>query len=358
LMLESPLQILMPDSSNETGLTYADAGVSIAAQDEAIARLARHARSTFRPEVLTDVGLFGAAFSAKFQGIEDPVLISSTDGVGTKLKYHYRFGTHRKAGVDLVATCINDIICAGAEPLFFLDYIACNRVEPAVIEELVAGMSEGCLISGCSLIGGEIAEMRDTYREGEYDLAGFGVGVVSRERMLPSSQVAEGDTIIGIPSSGLHCNGFSLARKVLDRLFEGAWSEVSGELGCSPEVEVTRPCRIYAAEAKALLESGFAKAMAHISGGGLLDNLPRVMPKGLGAVIETGSLPKLAVFHIISESGPVEQREMFRTFNMGIGLAVVVESRLCARCIELLDSISPGARPIGRVCRVPGVQLV
>ncbi len=339
-------------------LTYASSGVSIDAQDEAIKRLAPFARSTFNENVLTDVGLFGAAFNADFAGIENPVLVSSTDGVGTKLKYAYKFGSHKNAGYDLVSTCINDIICTGARPLFFLDYIAVNKVVPDVIEELVAGMSEACLESECSLIGGEIAEMRDTYRTGEYDLAGFAVGVVAKAKMLPQKDISEGDVVLGVPSSGIHCNGFSLVRKALETLPEDSWSKFDGELGCTPAEEVTRRSRIYWAEAKALYESAAVKALAHISGGGLSDNLPRVLPDGLGAKIFTNVLEIPPVFTMIERLGNVERKEMFRTFNMGTGLAVVVSKDGVDECLRAISNFGSRALAIGEVTAGSGVDLV
>lgn len=345
-----------PDSGER--LTYANSGVDIDAQDEAIRLLAPHARSTFNENVLTDVGLFGAAFGAAFGEMKEPVLVSSTDGVGTKLKYAYRFGTHSNAGYDLVSTCINDIICTGAKPLFFLDYIATHKVVPAVIEELVAGMADGCRESECSLIGGEIAEMRDTYTEGEYDLAGFAVGVVDRANLLPRKDIVEGDEIIGIPSSGIHCNGFSLVRKAFESLHHDEWLELDEELGRSPMQEVTRRSRIYWREAKVLYNVIGVKALAHISGGGLLDNVPRVLPEGFGAEIDISSLNIPPIFTKIERLGAVEQKEMFRTFNMGTGLAIIVSKDFSDMCIQEITNIGSRAAIIGRVTAGSGVVLV
>ncbi|MCD6119635.1 phosphoribosylformylglycinamidine cyclo-ligase [bacterium] len=342
---------------DDQSLTYAEAGVSIDAQDKAIDLLKPHARSTFRPEVLTDVGAFGAAFSASFENVDDPVLVSSTDGVGTKLKYAYRFGTHRNAGIDLVSTCVNDIICAGASPLFFLDYIGLNKVIPEVIEEIVSGISEGCRESGCALIGGEIAEMRDTYASGEYDLVGFATGVVARKKMLPRSDIAAGDQIIGISSSGIHCNGYSLARRVFAEIADEEWHKHDDELGCSLMSEVTRPARIYASEAKALFDGGNVKALVHISGGGLRDNIPRVIPQGLGAKIHRDKLAVPPIFKRIAHLGPVDEAEMFRTFNMGTGLAIIVSKEEVQAHLDLLKGFDAQVRVIGEIADGFGVEL-
>ena len=339
-------------------LTYASSGVDIDAQDEAIRRLTPHARATFTANVLSDVGQFSAAFKGSFPGMAEPVLVSSTDGVGTKLKYSSRFAAYRNAGVDLVSTCINDIVCSGATPLFFLDYIGINKVVPGVIEELVKGMSDACIESGCSLIGGEIAEMPDIYAEGEFDLVGFAVGVVDKAAMLPRHDIVEGDAIIGLASSGLHCNGLTLARKALESIPEADWHTIDTEIGCSLAEEVTKPARIYAREARALLESGCVKAFAHISGGGIVDNIPRVLPKNLGAIIDGSSFPTPPIFAIIARLGRVDQHEMYRVFNMGIGFAAVVPSSEVESCMTLLSSFGAQAYPIGMVKGGSGVILV
>ena len=349
---------LKSNSERDEPLTYAKAGVDIDAQDEAIRRLTPHARSTFGPQVLTDVGLFGAAFKADFADYKEPVLISSTDGVGTKLIYAYKFGAHSSAGYDLVSTCINDIICAGAKPLFFLDYIATHKVVPEVIESLVEGMAEACRESQCSLIGGEIAEMRDTYREGEYDLAGFAVGVVDKAKMLPRPDISVGDVLIGIKSSGIHCNGFSLVRKALERVSEDEWAKFDDELGCTLKEEVTRRSRIYRQEADALTQIDGLKALAHISGGGLLDNIPRVLRAGLGAKIQPDLLDIPAIFTKIARLGRVERKEMFRTFNMGTGIVAIVSKDRADMCLSVLSKIGAGARFIGEVTPGEGVLLV
>jgi phosphoribosylformylglycinamidine cyclo-ligase len=304
-------------------MTYAAAGVDIDAATEAKRRIRRIARSTFTPGVLTDIGSFGALFRLAPLGYRDPLLVSSCDGVGTKLKVAFMTGIHNTVGYDLVSHCVSDIMVQGARPLFFLDYIACGGLKPEVVEQLIDGLARGCLETGCALVGGETAEMPDFYAPGEYDLAGFIVGVVERDRLIDGSTIVPGDRLLGLPSAGLHTNGYSLARKLFfDRLGFGPRDEVP-ELGASVAEVLLAPHRSYFRAVEPLLNAAVIKGMAHITGGGITDNLPRILPEKACARIERDSWPVLPVFEYIRDKGAVEEAEMYRTFNMGIGLILV-----------------------------------
>jgi phosphoribosylformylglycinamidine cyclo-ligase len=304
-------------------LTYRAAGVDIDAGDEAVRRIAPLARRTLRPEVLGGIGGF-ASFVRVPSGFTEPVLVSSTDGVGTKLKVAFAADRHDTVGIDLVAMGVNDVLVHGAEPLYFLDYIATARIDPARIEEIVRGVVAGCEQSGCALVGGETAEMPDLYAPGEYDLAGFVVGVAERARIIDGTTVAAGDLVLGLASSGLHSNGYSLARRIVfdvlglhtDALFPGTGRTVADEL--------LEPTRIYVRPVLAAVRRHAVHAMAHVTGGGITGNLPRVLPEGRRAVIHRSAWDVPAVFRTLQEAGRVADAEMFRTFNMGIGFLLVV----------------------------------
>lgn len=319
-------------------IDYETSGVSIAAQDEAIAAFKALVEKTHGPEVLAGVGAFGAAFAPDLSGFTQPVFVSSTDGVGTKVRLHARFGTHAWAGRDLVCAVLNDVLCSGARPLFFLDYLACHKVVPAVERELVGAMARACGEIGCALIGGEIAEMGTTYHPGEYDLAGFGIGIVDRQRMLGAQRVEEGDVLIGLSSSGIHCNGFSLVRKVWEGLPDEKWLEPRPELEGNLRDVVLAPTRCYAREMAELGQLFPLKAAAHISGGGLIDNLPRIIPEGLSARVARRSISVPPVFSLLAREGPVAAEEMWHVFNMGIGFVLVASSKdageMLYRCRE------------------------
>jgi len=289
-------------------LTYREAGVDIDAGDELVERIKPHVRRTFRPEVLGDIGGFGALFAVP-RGYADPVLVSGTDGVGTKLKVAFATGRHDTIGIDLVAMCVNDVAVSGAEPLFFLDYFASGKLDVAVAEAVVRGIAEGCRQAGCALIGGETAELPGMYAEGEYDLAGFAVGIVERGKILDGARVRPGDVVIGVASSGLHSNGYSLARRVLS-------------IETDAEALLT-PTRIYVRAMRAALGAGDVKAFAHITGGGLVENPPRILADGLVMRLDERSWPELPVFAQIAAGG-VARAEMRRTFNCGLGLVAVV----------------------------------
>jgi phosphoribosylformylglycinamidine cyclo-ligase len=321
--------------------TYREAGVDIDTGDEFVERIKPHVRATFRPEVLTDLGGFGGLFRFDGSRYQDPVLVSGTDGVGTKLKIAFLMDKHDTVGIDLVAMCVNDIAVNGAEPLFFLDYFATGKLSLNRAEAVVRGIAEGCRQAGCALIGGETAEMPSFYPDGEYDLAGFAVGVVDRPKMIDGHLIEPGDVVVGLASTGVHSNGFSLVRKVLlerDGLkVHDVLPEMSRPLG---EV-LLEPTRIYAKQILTLAQAVPIKGIAHITGGGITDNLPRVIPRRCGARIMRGSWPVLPIFQAIQERGRVAIEEMYRVFNMGIGLILVVASadvdRLLAKAAELGD---------------------
>jgi phosphoribosylformylglycinamidine cyclo-ligase len=338
-------------------LTYRQAGVDIEAGDEAVRRIAPLARTTLRPEVLAGIGGFGA-FVEVPRRYREPVLVSSTDGVGTKLKVAFRANRHDTVGIDLVAMGVNDVLVHGAEPFFFLDYIGTSRVEPARVEAIVRGVAEGCRQAGCALVGGETAELSDLYAAGEYDLAGFAVGVVERSRLLDGSRVRPGDVVIGLGASGLHANGYSLARRIVfDVLKLGLDDELPGTAR-TVEEELLEPTRIYARPVLALLERVDVHAMAHITGGGLTGNVPRVLPEGCRAVIHRSAWKVPPVFETLKMAGRVDDAEMFRTFNMGVGYVLVVAA---ADADAVLGSEVLGPWPVLRIGEVMagprGVEL-
>ncbi len=304
-------------------LTYKDAGVDIDEGDRFVGLIAPMARETFKRGVLADIGSFGALFEIDLNKYTHPVLVSSTDGVGTKLKVAFMMDKHDTVGIDLVAMGVNDILTLGAEPLFFLDYFATGRLNPERAAEVVKGIANGCKLAGCSLIGGETAEMAGFYADGEYDLAGFAVGVVERADIVDGSGVTEGDVLIGLPSSGLHSNGYSLARKVFFEKLKWTVDSYVAELQCTLGEELLSPTKIYVETVLRLLREAKIKAMAHITGGGLAGNLSRVLPKGLSAVIDSRSWEVKPIFVIIQKIGNVPLEEMRRTFNMGIGFVIV-----------------------------------
>jgi phosphoribosylformylglycinamidine cyclo-ligase len=329
-------------------LTYRAAGVNIEAGDEAVRRIARLAARTQRPEVLGGIGAF-AAFCRVPAGYQEPVLVSSTDGVGSKLKVAFLAGRHDTVGIDLVAMGVNDLLVHGAEPFYFLDYLAVHRVEPDRVEAIVAGIAAGCSQAGCALVGGETAEMPDFYAPGEYDLAGFAVGVVERSRIITGAEVAPGDRVLGLASSGLHSNGYSLARAVVfDRLGLKVDDVIPG-VGRSVADELLAPTRIYVKPVLGLLRALPVRAMAHVTGGGITENLPRVLPEGCRALIRRSSWPAPAIFSVIQEAGRVEEAEMRRTFNMGIGYLVVVRPEDAEPARALLGAAGEAVFEIGEI---------
>lgn len=329
--------------------TYRDAGVDIDAGDEFIDRIKPLVRSTFRPEVLTDLGGFGGLFRLQAKKFEDPVLVSGTDGVGTKLKIAFLMDRHETVGIDLVAMCVNDIAVSGAEPLFFLDYFATGKLAVPKAEAVLKGIAEGCRQAGCALIGGETAEMPSMYADGEYDLAGFAVGVVDKPKIIDGRTIEPGDVLIGLASTGLHSNGYSLARRVL---FEQAkltvisrLSELDRPVG---EVLLT-PTRIYAKQILALIQECPIKGIAHITGGGITENLPRVFPPGVRAQVRRSAWKVPPIFDVIAKLGAVARDEMYRVFNMGIGLILVVPSDGGDTVIQRATALGDRAHRIGRI---------
>ena len=304
-------------------LTYKDAGVDIDAGEQTVEMIKDHCRSTVIPGVLSGIGGFGGLFSLKESGFEDPVLVSGTDGVGTKLKLAFALDIHDTVGIDAVAMCVNDVVCSGARPLFFLDYLATGRLEPGKAAAVIGGIAEGCRQAGCALIGGEMAEMPGFYADGEYDIAGFCVGAVERARIIDGGAVRPGDAVLGLPSSGVHSNGFSLVRKAAEAAGLD-WAQHIPELGAALGRALLEPTRIYAKQALALIGEFEVRALAHITGGGLEGNIVRVLPGGAGLDIDWAAWPRHKIFDVIQNAGGIEEEEMRRVFNLGVGLAVIV----------------------------------
>ncbi len=342
---------------------YKRAGVNIEAGDAAVERMKKHVQRTFRPEVMTELGGFGGLFGLDKDKYKKPVLVSGTDGVGTKLKLAFAMDRHDTIGVDAVAMCVNDIIVQGAEPLFFLDYLACDQVIPEKIEAIVSGIADGCAQAGCALIGGETAEMPGMYAAGEYDIAGFTVGIVDEENIINGRNIIPGDAIIGLASNGLHSNGFSLVRKVLLEDSQLSLDENYPSLDKTLGEELLTPTRIYVKPILNALKKHKIKGMAHITGGGFINNIPRVLPEGVSAEIDYGSWPIKPIFELIEEKGNIERKEMFTTFNMGIGMILVVDNDDVQQLIKTF--IAEGENPyyIGRIqsgdqtVQLRGVQL-
>ena len=326
---------------------YKAAGVDIDAGNEAVRRIRGLAKSTFTPGVLSEIGSFGGLFRLDRERFEEPVLVSSADGVGTKLKVAFMTGRHDTVGGDLVNHCVNDILVQGAEPLFFLDYLATGRLEPNIAEQVIGGIARACRENSCALIGGETAEMPGFYTQGEYDIAGFIVGVVDRSRIIDGHGIVPGDVLIGLPSAGLHTNGYSLARRVFFEIAGWKVNTYVGELGKSAGDALLAPHRSYLNLLKPVIERRWAKGLAHITGGGITENLPRILPEGCGAEIDTRAWQVPAIFRVLQQRGNIAGDEMFRTFNMGIGLVVA-----CARsdADRVLNTIrTAGENGAGRI---------
>ncbi|MGI6040208.1 MAG: phosphoribosylformylglycinamidine cyclo-ligase [Clostridiales bacterium] len=307
---------------------YAEAGVDLAAGYEGVERIKKHVESTLIPGVMGSVGGFGGMFIPDLNDMDEPVLVSGTDGVGTKLKIAFLMDKHDTIGIDCVAMCANDIVCSGAKPLFFLDYLALGKNSPELVESIVSGVADGCRSSGCALIGGETAEMPGFYKPGEYDIAGFCVGIVDKKNIIDGSSVKPGDAIIGLASSGVHSNGFSLIRRIFDIGDKGskALSVRYDELSCTLGEELLKPTRIYVSAVMNLSSSVRIKAISHITGGGFYENIPRMLPDGIRARIDIHSFPSLPIFEILKKKGNLSSHDMFNTFNMGLGLVMVVDS--------------------------------
>jgi phosphoribosylformylglycinamidine cyclo-ligase len=335
-------------------MDYKQAGVDIEAGNDVVRRIRSMARGTFTPGVLSEIGSFGGLFQLSAAGISDPVLVASADGVGTKLRLAFLTGSHRTIGIDLVNHCVNDILVQGAEPLFFLDYLATGRLEPDVAVQVVEGLATGCRANGCALLGGETAEMPGFYAEGEYDLAGFIVGAVARDRLIDGKGIGPGDVLIGVPSSGLHTNGYSLARRIV---FDVAGLRVDAhvaELGTTVGAALLEPHRSYLPLIRPILPSGLIKGMAHITGGGITDNLPRILPTGMAARIDRSAWRVPPVFAWLQRTGKVPDEDMWRTFNMGIGLIIACSPDSAETLLEELDQAGEThATQIGRIVSGP-----
>jgi phosphoribosylformylglycinamidine cyclo-ligase len=339
------------DSNPPSGpITYADAGVNIDRANRTKQRIRYLAHKTFTRGVLSEIGGFGALFSVDKKYL-DPVLVSSVDGVGTKLKIAFEMKVHHTIGADLVNHCVNDIAVQGAAPLFFMDYLATGKLEPEVAEKIVEGLAEACKHNGCALIGGETAEMPGFYTEGEYDLAGFIVGVVERDRIISGKDVQVGDIVLGLPSNGLHTNGYSLARKLLFEIARYSPETYVNEIKNKVGNELMRTHRSYWPVIKKMVAAESVAALAHITGGGMTENLPRVLPRGTAAIIELGTWPVLPIFEHLQKLGNVPQDEMLRTFNMGIGMLLVVPAKKFKKAQTLLERAGEKFYSVGRIVK-------
>ncbi|MDD7175940.1 MAG: phosphoribosylformylglycinamidine cyclo-ligase [Clostridiales bacterium] len=341
-------------------ITYKDAGVDVERGYEAVRRMKQHVATTFNENVLGGLGSFGGFYSIENEGLEKPVLVAGTDGVGTKLKLAFLMDKHDTVGIDCVAMCVNDVVCQGAKPLLFLDYVATGYLDPAKVEQIVAGVAEGCRQAGCALIGGETAEMPDFYPAGEYDLAGFTVGIVDREKSISGAAVAAGDVLVGIASSGVHSNGYSLVRRLV--LTEGRDLNAPVEAlgGRSWGETLLTPTKIYVKSALAACKAANVHGIAHITGGGFIENIPRILPDGLTAEIELGTWPVLPVFTELQKLGGLGNRQIYNTFNMGIGMVFAVSAQEADALMASLEASGEQAYRIGRVVKTgeDGERLV
>jgi len=338
-------------------IDYKTAGVDVEAGYEAVRLMRDDVRRTFRPGVLTDIGGFGGLFALDKDKYEEPVLVSGTDGVGTKLKIAFMMDRHDTVGIDAVAMCVNDIVCGGAEPLFFLDYIACGKNKPEKIAQIVKGVADGCVMAGCALVGGETAEMPGFYPEDEYDLAGFAVGIVDKKKIIDGRDIRKGDKLVGLASSGLHSNGYSLVRKLLNPNREKL-SEYVGLLSSTLGEELLKPTRIYVRSILAVREKYNIKGIANITGGGFIENIPRMIPDGLRARIDIGTWPVQPIFTLLQEIGKITVDSIYNTFNMGIGMVLAVDPDEADGAVAYLNSIGENAYVIGEIIKGErGVEL-
>ncbi|MDE6648494.1 MAG: phosphoribosylformylglycinamidine cyclo-ligase [Muribaculaceae bacterium] len=338
--------------------SYEASGVNLEAGYEVVSRIKKHVASTNRPGVMGNIGAFGGMFDLASLGYKEPILVSGTDGVGTKLKIAFAVDKHDTIGIDAVAMCVNDVLAQGAEPLFFLDYVAVGKNEPAVVEAIVSGVAEGCRQAGCALIGGETAEMPGMYQPGDYDIAGFTVGAVDRCNLIDGSKVKTGDVLVGIASSGVHSNGFSLVRKIVadaglefDKKYEETGDLTLGEI-------LLTPTRIYVKPVLDVIRNVDVHGVAHITGGGFDENIPRILHDGQGIEVKEGSWEILPVFRLLEKYGNVPHREMFNIFNMGIGMVLAVDEKDAEKAIEILEKHGEKASVIGKITDKPGVEIV
>ena len=330
--------------------TYKDAGVNIDAANIATSRIKKLAKTTFNENVMSEIGSFGGMFNGSFMDVREPVLVASCDGVGTKLKMAFATGIHNTIGYDLVAHCIDDILVQGARPLFFMDYIATGKLDPDIIEKIIEGITKGCREGNCALLGGETAEMPEFYQDGEYDIAGFIVGIVDRRKVINGARITAGDVVIGLPSLGLHTNGYSLARKIF---FDVEGYQVDSkvpELGCTVGEELLKPHKNYLPALERLIEhEGMIKGLAHITGGGLVENIPRILPSNVDVAIRWGSWPILPVYDLIQRIGNVPREDMIRTFNMGVGMVVITSPQYAQSVQDQLERAREPFYIIGEV---------
>lgn len=330
-------------------ITYQDAGVDVHRGYEAVSKMKEHVKSTFTDGVLTDIGSFGGSYSiAKYMGMEEPVLVSGTDGVGTKLKLAFDLNKHDTIGIDCVAMCVNDILCSGAIPLFFLDYIATGRISPEQVAEIVKGIATGCKESLCALVGGETAEMPGFYKDGEYDVAGFAVGIVDKAKMIDGSKMKAGDVIIGLHSSGVHSNGYSLVRKIIDT-YELDLNAYCEELGETYGEAFLKPTKLYVKAVMAAKEVAELKGIAHITGGGFIENVPRMLPEGVDARINLNAIDAPKVYTLLEKLSGLEINELYNTFNMGIGMMIVTTKEDADKVVEALCKVGEEATIIGEI---------
>ncbi len=338
--------------------SYEASGVNLEAGYEVVSRIKKHVASTNRPGVMGNIGAFGGMFDLASLGYKEPILVSGTDGVGTKLKIAFAVDKHDTIGIDAVAMCVNDVLAQGAEPLFFLDYVAVGKNEPAVVEAIVSGVAEGCRQAGCALIGGETAEMPGMYQPGDYDIAGFTVGAVDRANLIDGSKVKTGDVLVGIASSGVHSNGFSLVRKIVadaglefDKKYEETGDKTLGEM-------LLTPTRIYVKPVLDVIRNVDVHGVAHITGGGFDENIPRILHEGQGIEVKEGSWEILPVFRLLEKYGKVPHREMFNIFNMGIGMVLALDEKDAPKAIEILEKHGEKASVIGKITDQPGVKII
>ncbi|MDR2201387.1 MAG: phosphoribosylformylglycinamidine cyclo-ligase [Clostridiales bacterium] len=338
-------------------VSYKDAGVDVERGYKAVELIKKHTASTFNKNVLGDLGSFGGFYSIADQDLKEPVLVSGTDGVGTKLKYAFLRGKHDTVGIDCVAMCANDVVCQGAKPLFFLDYIAVGRLDPFKAEKIVSGVAEGCRLAGCALIGGETAEMPGFYKDGEYDLAGFCVGIVDKADIINGADIAAGDALIGLASSGLHSNGFSLVRKLLGEDVK-TLETLGKKSGLNLLDEVLTPTKIYVETILNLAARFKIKGAAHITGGGFIENIPRIFPAGTGAEIDINSYPRPAVFSLLKELSALDDERFYNTFNAGIGMVLCVADSIKSDVVRAAEECGERAFVIGKTVKGGGVRLV
>lgn len=342
----------------EKKLTYKDAGVDTKEGERAVSLMKAHVKGTFNKNVLTGLGSFGSLFNLDIKNMKQPVLVSGTDGVGTKLKIAFLTDKHDTVGIDCVAMCVNDVLCQGAKPLFFLDYIATGKVKAEKIADIVKGIADGCKQSGSALVGGETAEMPDFYSEGEYDMAGFSVGIVDRGKIITGEKVSVGNKIIGIPSTGIHSNGYSLVRKVFFDKMNMSVDEYVEDLGETLGEALLRPTKIYAKACDAVLPQFDVKGIVHITGGGFYENIPRILPEGTAVSINVGTWEIPKIFSYIEKCGNIDRREMFSTYNMGVGMMMVVDEKDADAVVAVLTEAGEKASIIGEIIQDNGEKVV